>query len=154
MLYMNSIFIVIGILGLIIIILGIFIGKINHRITQLTQGKTATDLESIIIENNTLILDLKNKIKNQETQILDLKKEAMNSIQNIGIIRFNPFKETGGNQSFAMALTDKKKNGVVLSSLYTRDRVNVFAKPILNGASEYTLTNEEQSAITQSHTNK
>lgn len=150
---MNTLFVVIGILGLVIIVLGLFIGKLSKRLTQLTRGKKTADLESIIKENNSMIFDLKNKLKNHEEQILDLKKESMNSIQNIGIVRFNPFKETGGNQSFAMALTDKKRNGVVLSSLYTRERVNVFAKPIKNGASEYTLTNEEQSAITQSQTN-
>ena len=153
MLCMNTLFVVIGILGLVIIVLGIFIGKLSQRLTQLTRGKNTTDLESIIKENNAMVFDLTNKLKNHEEQILDLKKESMNSIQNIGIIRFNPFKETGGNQSFAMALTDKKKNGVVLSSLYTRDRVNVFAKPIKNGASEYTLTNEEHSAINQSQNN-
>jgi 3-dehydroquinate dehydratase len=150
---MNTLFIIIGILGLVMITLGIFIGKLSNRLSQLTGGKNVHSLETIIKENNMMILDLNTKIQNHEEQILDLKKEAMNSIQNIGVVRFNPFKETGGNQSFAIALTDKKKNGVILSSLYSRDRVNVFAKPIKNGSSEYTLTDEEHSAITQSQSN-
>jgi hypothetical protein len=76
-----------------------------------------------------------------------MQKDAVHNIQNIGVVRFNPFKETGGGQSFAIAMTDKEENGVIISSFYTRDRVNVFAKPLTQGLSEYTLTKEEQAAI-------
>ena len=63
-------------------------------------------------------------------------------------MRFNPFGgTTGGNQSFAVALLDEKHSGVVFSTLYARDRVGVYAKPVEAGASSFELTGEEREAI-------
>lgn len=148
---MNVLALLIGILGLITITLLIIVMKLYKKIANLTKGKDATSLEGVISENNRLALEIKSKLKNQELQIVEIKKDSMKNVQNVGVIRFNPFKETGGSQSFAIALTDKKKNGVVISSLYARERINVFAKPLVNGESTYTLTDEEKSAIAQSH---
>ena len=64
-------------------------------------------------------------------------------------VRFNPFKGTGagGNQSFATALLNENGDGVVLSSLYSRERVSVYAKPVQKFSSEYELSGEEKQAI-------
>jgi hypothetical protein len=71
------------------------------------------------------------------------------SIQNLEVIRFNPFKDNGvgGDQSFAATLVNKKGDGLVISSLYARDNVRVFAKPIENWQSKYELSEEEISAL-------
>jgi len=71
------------------------------------------------------------------------------TLQGVGLVRFNPFEGQGqgGNQSFAIAFLDEYSNGVVLSTLYARDRVGVYAKPIEKGISTYELTNEEKEAI-------
>ena len=72
------------------------------------------------------------------------------SVQGIGVVRFNPFVSgQGGNQSFAAAFLDERGNGVVFSTLYSRDRVGVYAKPVENGASSFELTGEEKEAITK-----
>lgn len=147
---MNALILTIIIAAVITLSLLIVVIMLSRRVSKLTKGKIVSNLESVIIENNKLALEIKQKLKDQEIQIVDIKKDAMNNVQNIGVVRFNPFKETGGSQSFAIALTDKNGTGVVLSSLFTRDRMNVFAKPVINGASEYNLTDEEQSAINQS----
>ena len=65
------------------------------------------------------------------------------------MVRFNPFSGdgSGGNQSFAAAFLDEKGSGVVLSSLYARDRVGLYAKPIEKGASSFELTKEEKEAL-------
>jgi hypothetical protein len=62
-------------------------------------------------------------------------------------IRFNPFPDQGSNQSFAIGLLNEEKDGVVISSLYSRERMSVFAKPIKNGKSDYELTQEEKEAL-------
>lgn len=71
------------------------------------------------------------------------------SLQGIGVVRFNPFSGdgSGGNQSFCIALLDERASGVVLSTLYARDRVGVYAKPVEAGVSTFELTQEEQDAI-------
>ena len=74
-------------------------------------------------------------------------KSAARSIRNIKTIRFNPFADSGSNQSFATAIVDDHGNGVILSSLYSRERMSVFAKPIENGVPKYDLTEEEAQVL-------
>lgn len=64
-------------------------------------------------------------------------------------VRFNPFqgKGIGGNQSFSSVFVDEEGNGVVITSMHTRERTNVFAKPLKNWGSEYELSEEEKRAI-------
>lgn len=131
--------------------LGILMFIIYKRMRALTQGSSAQSLESIIIETNTYLKQLGSHHKQLVKDVRDLEEDAQHNIQHVGIVRFNPFKETGGNQSFAVAFTDKQKSGMVLSSLYARDRVNIFAKPVVNGSSEYQLTKEEQAALLSSY---
>lgn len=77
----------------------------------------------------------------------NLKKESKFSIQKVGIVRFNPFSEVGSDQSFSIALLDANNNGVVITSLYTREGNRVYGKSIINGQSQYSLSGEEKQAI-------
>ena len=77
-----------------------------------------------------------------------------NCIQKIGIIRYNAFKDTGSDLSFALAMLDEKNNGVVLNGIYSREMSNIYAKPVENGKSKYTISEEEQEAIQKAMENK
>lgn len=100
---------------------------------------------------------LGNLIKKLEGQETDLKKifeeisrlnqVSERSFQKIGVVRFNPFKDVGGDQSFSIALLDLNNNGFVITSLYGREGNRIYAKPINNGKSEYSLSEEEIEAI-------
>ena len=91
--------------------------------------------------------DLEKNFEKISEEIENLKKESKFSVQKIGIVRFNPFSEVGGDQSFSIALLDGNDNGVVITSLYAREENRVFGKPIKGGISEYSLSNEEKEAI-------
>jgi len=91
--------------------------------------------------------DLENNFKNLSQEIENLKKEQKFSIQKVGIVRFNPFSEVGGNQSFSVALLDGNNDGFVITSLYTRSENRIYGKPVKNGTSEYSLSEEEKKAI-------
>lgn len=67
--------------------------------------------------------------------------------QKVGLVRYNAFKDTGSDLSFALAILDDFNNGVVLNGIYARDCSNIYAKPIENGESKYVLSNEEKEAI-------
>jgi len=71
-------------------------------------------------------------------------------IRNVGIVRFNPYHDTGGDYSFAVALLDGSGTGVLLTGLYHRDQCRVYAKPISGWGSSYALTGEEREAIERS----
>jgi hypothetical protein len=77
----------------------------------------------------------------------ELENLSQRTIQKVGVIRYNPFADTGGDQSFAIALLDSLGNGVVLSSLHSRTDTRVFAKPVQSGRSKFQLSDEEQDAI-------
>jgi len=85
-----------------------------------------------------------NKIINYCKQIED---KSLNCIQKIGIVRYSAFKDTGSDLSFAVALLDDKNNGVIFNGIYSREMSNIYAKPVQNGKSSYTLIKEEQEAI-------
>ena len=79
----------------------------------------------------------------------ELKENGKWSLQKVGIVRFNPFREVGGDQSFSLALLDGKDSGLVITSLYTREGNRVYGKPIKGGLSEYSLSTEEKEAISK-----
>lgn len=91
--------------------------------------------------------ELKKDFEKISKEVEELKKKNEFHIQKIGMVRFNPFQEIGGNQSFSLALLDANDNGVVITSLYTREGNRVYGKPIKNGKSEYLLSEEEKEAI-------
>jgi hypothetical protein len=77
----------------------------------------------------------------------ELEDLSQRTIQKVAVVRYNPFSDTGGDQSFAIALLDSLGNGVVLSSLHSRTDTRVFAKSVQRGRSKYQLSDEEQDAI-------
>ncbi len=85
-----------------------------------------------------------------QAYLTDVEKRLRKSVQSVHTVRFNPFKGTGGggNQSFATTLINEEGDGVIISSLYSRDHVSVFSKPIKKHASEYELSEEERESLT------
>lgn len=69
------------------------------------------------------------------------------ALQNVGVVRFNPYHDTGGDYSFAVALLDAQGAGVLITGLYHRERCRVYAKPVRGWESSYQLTDEEREAI-------
>ncbi|HEY4767363.1 MAG TPA: DUF4446 family protein, partial [Candidatus Limnocylindria bacterium] len=76
-----------------------------------------------------------------------LETRSRGSLQHVGLVRFNPFEDTGSDQSFAIALLDGRRDGIVISSLHGRGQTRVFAKPVEGGESRHSLSDEEAQAI-------
>lgn len=77
-----------------------------------------------------------------------LKKDVSFHVQKVGLLRFNPFKDTGGDQSFILALVDAHNTGVIISSYHTRSGTRWYAKTVKDGKStEHTLSAEEEKAL-------
>ena len=82
-----------------------------------------------------------------------LEKEGLLHIQKVGLIRFNPFKDTGGDQSFILSLIDGNSTGVVISGLYSRSGTRWYAKKVVNGKGvDYDLSEEEKRALKEAKT--
>ena len=84
------------------------------------------------------------KVEKQNSDLQLVCKEISNQmsgcIQKIGIVRYNAFKDTGSDLSFALALLDENNTGVVMNGIYSREMSNIYAKPVENGKSSYTIS--------------
>lgn len=77
-----------------------------------------------------------------------IDKEGHFHIQKVGLLRFNPFKDTGGDQSFILSLLDKNDSGVIISGLYSRSGLRWYAKRVINGkGTEHELSDDEKKAL-------
>ena len=123
------------------------LNKIKKRTRSFFASSEAKDLEEIIYKQikktNKIDCEIEKIIKDNKK----IKSNLSECIQKVGVIRFNPFNDVGGNQSFVIALLDNSLNGVIIQSLYSRDGVRVYSKQIKEGKAEYTLGKEEEEAI-------
>lgn len=130
--------------------IGIFwIWSTEKRLKRFFIGKKAKDLEDTLFALQDEIVKLQKARENSEREIATINAKLKKSIRGLETIRFNPFPDQGSNQSFAIGMLDEEGSGVVISSLYARDRMSVFAKPVKGGKSEYDLTDEEKEALTR-----
>lgn len=120
---------------------------IKKKLKTFFNGKQATDLEGVLFEEIKRLKKTEAEIKELFKQAKVLEKMAQQSIQKVGVVRFNPFRETGGDQSFVIALLDHYDNGLVISSLFTREGTRIYSKPIETGQSKYPLSKEELEAL-------
>jgi hypothetical protein len=137
----------------VILLLGWLI-YLSIRISQFAKEKKETSeklkkagVEGLLKKNLEEINKSKENIKELYQIAENLGKVAIKSITKIGLVRYNPFKDTGGDQSFSIALLNAKKDGIVISSLHGRGGTRVYSKPVKSGDSEYNLTEEEKKAI-------
>ena len=92
-------------------------------------------------------MHLEARLEEIEPRMRVVEASARASIQKVGFLRFNPFQDTGGDNSFSVALLDQRNNGVVLSSLYMREGTRVYAKEVKNGATRQPLSDEETKVL-------
>ena len=147
----NVIYILFGIIIILLLAFIILLGKViglNKRykkfMVKLGEGKDIQeDLENYMYRVE--------RVEKQNADILNqingLDKDLEGCIQKVGILRYSAFQDTGSDLSFTFALLDEHDDGVVFNGIYSREMSNIYAKPIENGKSKYTLSEEEQEAI-------
>ncbi len=145
-----SIILLIYILASIVIILLIWIGMLEHRLGKFFSGTKGQNLEQVMMLISKQVAELNDTQKKVNSHLVIVDQRLDKSIRRIETIRFNPFLDAGSNQSFAMAFLNDEGDGVIISSLYARDRMSIFAKPITGGKSEFELTSEEKEVLKKS----
>jgi len=144
-------------LGLIILVVLVFLAwnltlhwqvhQTNKRIKMLFKGTKVADLEGVIFEQIKRLRQTEKSLEEINNFCQYLEKMSLKGLQKISVVRFNPFNDTGGDQSFAIACLDAQNNGFTLTSLFTREGTRIYSKPIENSESTYPLTSEEKEAI-------
>jgi hypothetical protein len=141
--------IIIGLLLTIILILGFWLWRTEIRLKRLFRGRRSQNLETIVNDLQNDIQKLKTGLIQAERVLAYHEARLKKVVSRVSTIRFNPFQGQGGNQSFVSCFLNDQGNGVVISSLYSRDKVSVYAKPIIGGRSNYELTAEEKRVINE-----
>lgn len=135
-----------GLLGWVIV-LHTRLSRLTRQYTALMRGVDKADLQSLLNQHVLEVRQALETVSSLKERTESLERSLPRALQWIGSVRFNPFRHTGGAQSFALALVDDKGDGFVLSSLHARENTRVYAKPLKGWASEHMLTDEEQKAI-------
>jgi hypothetical protein len=121
--------------------------RMERRYQALTAGTAGGSLEGVLEDHVQQVRQASGRVQELDLMVMRADRESRHHLQRLGFLRFNPFRDTGGDQSFAMALADANGNGVVLSSLHSREVTRVYAKPLAAWETSYQLTEEEQQAI-------
>jgi len=121
--------------------------RLRSRLRRVLPGGATTSLDQLLEQNVHRLDDLATRLDALNKLHQELEAITQRAIQKIGVVRYSAFTDTGGDQSFAIALLDSEGSGIVLSSLHSRADTRVFAKPVQAGRSRYPLSDEEQDAI-------
>jgi len=121
--------------------------KTDKKVNAIFENGKIKSFKDILLGQKDKNKELEEKIEKAFLKIKNLDDISKITIQKTGIVRFNPFNNMGGNQSFVIALLDGKNNGFVVSSLFVKEGNRVYAKSIKAGKSDHALSTEELEAI-------
>lgn len=121
--------------------------KIKKENKELIKKLGGTDIKEDLKDYIHRVERVEQKTDTIVNYCKDLENNMTSCIQKIGIIRYSAFRDTGSDLSFALALLDHKNNGVILNGIYSREMSNIYAKPVKDGESTYTLSEEEKTAL-------
>jgi hypothetical protein len=143
-----------GVLAALVIVLLVVVilqqrrlGKAVRAYRELVRDEAGGSLHDRLAGSAEQAVRASERMGQIEALYAGIDDRSRRSLQHIGIVRFNPFEDTGSDQSFAIALLDDARDGIVISSLHGRANTRLFAKPVNDGASTHTLSDEEAEAI-------
>jgi hypothetical protein len=151
----NPAWIAIIILSFITIVLLVLVVMMYLKLKKFLVGVDSNHIGDSLTSVSADLGELKSFKTELEGYLATVEKRLKKSVQSVHTVRFNPFKGNGGggNQSFATAFLTEEGNGVVVSSLYSREHVSVFSKPVKGHGSEYELSDEEREALEKAKEN-
>lgn len=134
-----------------VVVLQIRLSRMSEHYTRLMTGVDGQNLQEILYQHVDEVRKALEVVSDLDTKTRRIDRTLKHSMQWMGVIRFNPFRNTGGDQSFAWAIVDGYGNGIVLSSLHSRENTRVYVKPLQKWESVYSLTDEEKQAIARAY---
>jgi hypothetical protein len=139
---------------MIVMLQSLQVSRLSQRIQQLTGGVEEGDLESVLGQHLETVRQVGRDLDEVTARTAILESAARHHFSREGLVRFNPFPDAGGNQSFALALLDESDDGVVISSLHSRTGTRIYAKAIVAGKADTSLSAEEQEAIDEARSKR
>ena len=144
-----------GLLALVAVVLALVALLLAARGRSASAGAAAAPLVADPVIDQLLASQMQrldrigDEVMAQAGRLRLMESEVRHMVQRVGIVRFNPFEETGGNQSFVVALLDGESNGLLLTSLHARAGTRVYLRTVIGGRCDVTLSAEENEALRQ-----
>jgi Protein of unknown function (DUF4446) len=141
------------VLALSVAILASWINSVRKRTNRIMEAHNAlvdggdSDITSILMARINRLEDASSRLGTLAQLCQQLEREVNSGIRRVGLVRFSPFDDTAGDQSFALALLDADSTGVIVSSLHARTCTRVYAKSVTRGEPSHELTVEEEDAL-------
>jgi len=123
--------------------------RLKRRFAAALGGEQDDSLEATLAAHIASVRKVGHRLEELDTEYRRLAVTNALASQKISIVRFNPFGDTGGDQSFSLAVLDAHDSGYVLTSIHGRQGTRVYVKPVDFGKSKYTLSAEEQQSLSQ-----
>ena len=122
---------------------------LKRRVDSLTRGKDTESMEDIILSYLQRVESLEEGEEITRAALTAIKDNLKITYQKKGLVKYDAFREMSGALSYSLALLDKENNGVLISSMYSREGCYTYAKDIVNGESKINLSEEEAEALKQ-----
>lgn len=131
-----------------LIVITLLIINQKRFFAQFTSDVTKKDLKSLLYSIAKSFKEVGAEIVKLNQDVKEIKQDNLKHYQKLGFIRYNPFADTGGDQSFCLCLLDKNNNGIVITSLHSREQTRIYAKTVSRGqAAGYEFAKEELEAV-------
>lgn len=129
-------------------ILSFVVWKQKNFLQSLFPKSGERDIRKKFEEVIKSVSDFEKDLGEVKRKLSEVEEEGLRHVQKVALVRYNPYEDTGGDQSFSVVLLDDKGNGFVITSLHARSGTRVFAKPVIKGiSSKYQFSKEEKQAI-------
>jgi Protein of unknown function (DUF4446) len=146
------------VLAVVVVVQTVRLNRVESHLRALTRGAgpgaTSLALGDLLARQAERLEAAREETESLRNAVATLDVTVARSVQNVALVRFNPFQDTGGDQSFALALLDRRGDGVVMSSLHSRTSTRFYAKPVKGGTSQLSLSDEEAQAVQQAMARK
>ena len=140
----------ITLLSIILLIISLCkLKKLRRRVDALTRGKDTESMEDIMLNFFERIESLENHEKDIDADIKLIKETLKNTYQKTALVKYDAFREMSGALSYSLALLDQKNDGILISSMYSREGCYTYAKDVVNGECKINLSEEETEALKQ-----
>ena len=123
--------------------------SLRRRVDTLTRGKDAETMEDSILNFFERIESLEDAERKMHRDIRDIKENLKITYQKTGLVKYDAFREMSGALSYSLALLDKEDNGILITSMYSREGCYTYAKDIIKGECKLNLSDEEAEALKQ-----
>jgi len=121
--------------------------QLRDRLRRILSDTGTAGLDEILAGQAKRTDDLASRVDATAALARELEASTRLALRRVGVVRFNPFQDSGGDQSLAIALLDQGGTGLIISSLHGRAETRIFAKQVTEGRSKHSLSDEEQQAI-------